>query len=101
MSSTPVPILAILVSMVLPTSGIIFLDIEQLVMMNSGGSLICFCLTNVCVIVGRYQPPQTHSKGLYTSAEHHHEQGSGENTESCGGESKQIVRLFDNECQNF
>ena len=76
-SSTQVPILAILVSMVLPALGIIFLDIEQLVMMNSGGSLICFCLTNVCVIVGRYQPPQTHSKGLYTSAEHHHEQGSG------------------------
>ena len=68
-SSTQVPILAIMISMVLPALGIIFLDIEELVMMNSGGSLICFCLTNVCVIVGRYQPAHTESHGLYTSAE--------------------------------
>jgi hypothetical protein len=55
--------------MVLPALGILLLDIEELVMMNSGGSLICFCLTNVCVMVGRYQPPHTETKGFYTYAE--------------------------------
>ena len=68
-SSNQVPVVAILVSMVLPALGIVLLDIEELVMMNSGGMLICFCLTNVCVMVGRYQPHHIESKGIYTSAE--------------------------------
>ena len=68
-SSTQVPVVAIIISLILPALGIILLDIEELVMMNSGGSLICFCLTNICVMVGRYQPPYSESKGVYTSTE--------------------------------
>lgn len=68
-SSNQVPVISILVSLVLPSLGILFLDIEELVMMNSGGALICFCLTNVCVIVGRYQPHVTLADGKYTKPE--------------------------------
>lgn len=53
---TQVPTVATAVTMVGPALGILMLNIEELVMMNSGGLLICFCLTNICVIVGRYQP---------------------------------------------
>lgn len=68
-SETGVPVVAILTSMVLPALGIVLLDIEELVMMNSGGSLICFCLTNICVIVGRYQPKGNLRMGTYSTPE--------------------------------
>lgn len=64
-----IPWVSIVVSMVLPALGILLLDIEELVMMNSGGLLICFCLTNICVIVGRYQGENSAAMGRYTFKE--------------------------------
>ena len=66
-SSHQVPVVAIAVSIVLPALGILLLDLEELVMMNSGGMLISFCMTNVCVIVVRYQP--TKHGGKYGTTE--------------------------------
>ena len=65
---TKVPWVSIVVSMILPALGIMLLDIEELVQMNSGGLLICFCLTNMCVIVGRYQEPRTSMDDIETTA---------------------------------
>ena len=64
-----IPLVSILVSMVLPALGILLLNIEELVMMNSGGLLICFCLTNICVVVGRYQPQYPNPRGTYSHSE--------------------------------
>ena len=64
-----VPVVAIIVSMILPAVGILLLDIKELVMMNSGGSLVCFCLTNICVIVGRYQPHVSDTSGQFSKPE--------------------------------
>ena len=68
-ASNQVPVVAVTVVLILLGLGILLLDLDELVMLNSGGVLISFCFTNICVIVCRYQPSDAVSDGKYTKSE--------------------------------